>query len=127
MQMWKSKTKILTLSILLLIVICFAGWRLSLADVYWRKTDIIYAAWRQSDQSNRNWSNMNFEPYLLGSTFGLLITDADFSNANLSHTDITAKFENTKFSNANMQKSSFFRCIFRGCDLRNANLKNARL
>lgn len=125
--MWKSKTRLLTLLIPFLIVLGFAEWRLSLADVYWQKTDIVYAAWRQPDQSDSNWSNMNFDPHLLGSLFGLLITDADFSNANLSHTDITAKFKNTRFTDANMQKGSFFRCIFKGCDLRNANFKNARL
>lgn len=125
--MRKSKTKILALLIIFSIVLRFAGWRLSLADAYWQKTDIIYAAWRQPYQVGSNWSNMYFEPHLLGSVFGLLITGADFSEADLSHTDITAKFQSTKFTDAILQESSFFRCIFKGCDLRNADLKNARL
>jgi len=120
--MWKSKTKNLTLSILLLIVVCYASWRLFLADVYWRKTDIIYAAWRQPDQSNSNWSNMNFDPYLLDSLFEFLITGADFSNTNSSHTDIAVKFKNTKFTNANLKNARLQISTFWNADLEGADL-----
>jgi uncharacterized protein YjbI with pentapeptide repeats len=125
--MRKSKLKVITLSILLLIAVCYAAWQAFLADKYYRKVDVAYAAWRQPDQEDTDWSNTVFTSNV-PSFYDLKLVGKNFSEANFSHGGfIQTHFENTKFIHANMKNSDFSFCVFKWCDLRKVDLRNADL